>query len=163
MKEKFVPFEDVTAWVQSLQSKKRSVVFVTGCFDILHVGHIEFLKQARALADGLLLGLESDATVAQTKGSGRPIYAERDRIVVLSALLMVDAVTVLPDLHWETEGNEYVLGKVRPNFLAVTEGDPYLTQKQEAADRLGISLSVVVKQIENTSTSRIVEMISREQ
>lgn len=74
-----------------------SVAFTNGCFDILHAGHVSLIQQARATADRLILGLNSDASVRRLKGTGRPVNGERDRALVLSALAAVDLVVVFAE------------------------------------------------------------------
>ncbi len=74
--------------------RERTVVFTNGRFDLLHPGHVEYLAQARALGDVLVVGLNSDASVRRLKGAGRPLLAEADRAAALAALGSVDAVTV---------------------------------------------------------------------
>jgi len=76
----------------------RKLVFTNGCFDLLHPGHIRSLEQARDLGDALLVGLNSDASVRQLKGNGRPVIPERERAEILSALECVDAVVIFDDL-----------------------------------------------------------------
>jgi D-beta-D-heptose 7-phosphate kinase/D-beta-D-heptose 1-phosphate adenosyltransferase len=76
----------------------RRVVFTNGCFDLLHPGHIQSLEQARALGDILIVGLNSDASVRQLKGQGRPVIPERERAEILTALESVDAVVIFDDL-----------------------------------------------------------------
>src|SRR5260370_23842695 len=72
----------------------RRVVFTNGCFDLLHPGHIRGLELARALGDVLIVGLNSDSSVRQSKGEGRPILPERERAEILAALESVDAVVI---------------------------------------------------------------------
>ena len=76
----------------------RRIVFTNGCFDLLHPGHIGSLEQARALGDALIVGLNSDASVRQLKGAGRPVLPERERAEILAALECVDAVVIFDDL-----------------------------------------------------------------
>jgi rfaE bifunctional protein nucleotidyltransferase chain/domain len=76
----------------------RCVVFSNGCFDLLHPGHIRGLEQAREMGDTLIVGLNSDASVRQLKGEGRPIVPERERAEILTALACVDAVVIFDDL-----------------------------------------------------------------
>lgn len=80
--------------ISKLKAGKKRVVFTNGCFDILHVGHVEYLKSAKRLGDALVVGLNSDSSVRAIKGRGRPINNEADRAKVLSALYFVDYVTV---------------------------------------------------------------------
>ncbi|MGC1415367.1 MAG: D-glycero-beta-D-manno-heptose 1-phosphate adenylyltransferase [Candidatus Acidiferrum sp.] len=76
----------------------RVVVFTNGCFDLLHPGHIVSLEQARALGDALIVGVNSDASVRQLKGAGRPVLPERERAEILAALESVDAVVIFDEL-----------------------------------------------------------------
>jgi len=76
----------------------RRVVFTNGCFDILHPGHIRSLEQARELGDALVVGLNSDASVRELKGQGRPVLAGQERAEILAALECVDAVVMFDDL-----------------------------------------------------------------
>ena len=75
----------------------RTVVFTNGCFELLHRGHVEYLAQAKALGDVLVVGLNSDASVQRLRGAGRPLVAEADRAAVLVALRSVDAVTLFDE------------------------------------------------------------------
>ena len=70
------------------------MVFTNGCFDLLHPGHISYLRAARSLGDALVVGLNSDASVRRLKGPSRPVVPEGDRAAVLEALKSVDAVVV---------------------------------------------------------------------
>jgi rfaE bifunctional protein nucleotidyltransferase chain/domain len=76
----------------------RRIVFTNGCFDLLHPGHITSLEQARALGDALIVGLNSDASVRQLKGAGRPVLPEQERAEILVALECVDAVVIFDAL-----------------------------------------------------------------
>jgi rfaE bifunctional protein nucleotidyltransferase chain/domain len=93
-------------------------VWTNGCFDVLHVGHVESLKAARRLGDILVVGVNDDAHVARTKGAGRPIHRLEQRIAILSALEVVDHVVpfseptpagalamLKPDIH--CKGSDY--------------------------------------------------------
>jgi D-beta-D-heptose 7-phosphate kinase/D-beta-D-heptose 1-phosphate adenosyltransferase len=76
----------------------RRIVFTNGCFDLLHPGHIQSLEQARALGDALIVGINSDASVRELKGAGRPILPELERAEILAALDCVDAVVIFAEL-----------------------------------------------------------------
>src|SRR5437016_13004533 len=76
----------------------RRVVFTNGCFDLLHPGHIRSLELAREMGDVLIVGLNSDASVRQLKGAGRPIISERARAEILAALESVDAVVMFNEM-----------------------------------------------------------------
>ena len=74
------------------------VVFTNGCFDLLHPGHVHTLEAARALGDVLIVGMNSDASVRELKGEGRPVVCEKERAEILAALECIDAVVIFNDL-----------------------------------------------------------------
>ncbi len=91
------------------------VVFTNGCFDLLHPGHVSYLRAARSLGDALVVGLNSDASVRRLKGAARPIVPEKDRAAVLEALEFVDGVVIFGEdtpirLMRELEPAVYVKG-----------------------------------------------------
>ena len=99
------------------QRNGRRVVFTNGCFDLLHPGHIRCLEQARELGDALIVGLNSDSSVTQLKGPGRPVLPERERAEILAALECVDAVVIFDELTPQT-----VIARLLPDVL-VKGGD----------------------------------------
>ena len=84
-------------WRQGEKSAGRRVVVTNGCFDLLHVGHVRFLQEARELGDALVVGLNADSSVRELKGAGRPVNPESDRAEVLAALGCVDVVVVFSE------------------------------------------------------------------
>jgi rfaE bifunctional protein nucleotidyltransferase chain/domain len=74
--------------------KNKKIVFTNGCFDLLHVGHVRYLAEAKALGDFLVVGINSDASVQKLKGPTRPVQNQNDRAEILSQLKSVDFVTV---------------------------------------------------------------------
>jgi len=77
--------------------KRKKVVFTNGCFDIIHAGHVRYLKKAKALGGILVVGLNSDSSIKKIKGETRPIVKQKDRAEVLSALTSVDYVVIFND------------------------------------------------------------------
>src|ERR687883_1437803 len=96
--EKILAPEELAAVRARLREEGRRLVFTNGCFDLLHVGHVRYLRQARALGDALLVAINSDRAVRELKGAGRPIMNEQERAEVLAALAAVDYVTVFDEL-----------------------------------------------------------------
>src|SRR2546422_5301816 len=82
----------VATEVRALQAAGKKVVFTNGCFDILHTGHIDLLRRARALGDALVVAINTDDSVARMKGQNRPIIPESERGELLAGLEMVDFV-----------------------------------------------------------------------
>jgi rfaE bifunctional protein nucleotidyltransferase chain/domain len=120
----------------------RRVVFTNGCFDLLHPGHLRCLEQARELGDVLIVGLNSDATVTQLKGAGRPALPERERAEILAALECVDAVVIFADL---TPRN--VIARLLPDVLVKGgdwPGDKIVGREEvEAAGGRVVSIPIV--------------------
>ena len=85
--------EDLDRRVESWRRKGKRIVFTNGCFDVLHTGHVEYLRFARSKGDVLVVGINDDDSVRRLKGAGRPVNSFDDRALVLAALEMVDAVT----------------------------------------------------------------------
>ena len=83
--------------LEGIRARGAKVVFTNGCFDLLHRGHVEYLKEAREFGDLLIVGLNSDGSVRRLKGKGRPYVPEEDRAAVLSALECVDYVCVFDE------------------------------------------------------------------
>lgn len=105
----------LNSWRENHPSKK--IVFTNGCFDLLHVGHVRYLQQARSLGDFLFVGVNTDNSVKKLKGPTRPIQSENDRAEILAALACVDGVCLFSE---ETPLD--LIKNVRPDFL-VKGGD----------------------------------------
>lgn len=111
MNNKIVKRREIKEIVSHLKNEGRKIVFTNGCFDLLHVGHVRYLNEAKELGDVLVLGLNSDASVSAIK-PGRPVVSELQRAEVLSALSMIDYIVLFE------EDTPYELIKdVRPDVL----------------------------------------------
>jgi cytidyltransferase-related domain len=117
MRSKIKDSKNLIKALSPLRRKGKKIVFTNGCFDILHVGHVDYLSKARRLGDILVVGLNSDSSVKAIKGKGRPINKESDRAKVLSSLYFVDYITVFSESTPES-----LIKKVRPDIL-VKGGD----------------------------------------
>ncbi|MCX7597389.1 MAG: D-glycero-beta-D-manno-heptose 1-phosphate adenylyltransferase [Armatimonadetes bacterium] len=117
-REKIVPWDEVDVLVARLRREGKTIVFTNGVFDLLHVGHIRYLQEARSYGDVLVLGLNSDASTRRIKGPRRPIVPEGERAEMVAALECVDYVVIFqedtpdelirkiaPDVH--VKGGDY--------------------------------------------------------
>jgi D-beta-D-heptose 7-phosphate kinase/D-beta-D-heptose 1-phosphate adenosyltransferase len=95
---KIVPLDELVAARAEWRRLGKSVVWTNGCFDLLHAGHVRSLRDARALGDILIVGLNSDRSVRSIKGSARPMVSQDDRAEVIAALEVVDHVTIFDEL-----------------------------------------------------------------
>ncbi|NDC80622.1 MAG: hypothetical protein EB090_05060 [Verrucomicrobia bacterium] len=108
-----LPWEKLAGWRESQRKAGKKVVVTNGCFDLLHVGHVRFLQEAKAGGDALLVGLNGDRSVRELKGANRPVNNEADRAEVLASLGCVDAVVIFPE-------------KRATRFLEAAEPDVYV-------------------------------------
>ena len=139
-----------------LRDAGKKLVFTNGVFDILHVGHVRYLQQARELGDALVVAINSDASARQLKGSGRPLTKQNDRAEILGALACVDYVSVFDELSPRS-----LITELLPDVL-VKGGDYSLDQihgreEVEAAGGRVVSLPFV----ESVSTSAIIERMGK--
>jgi rfaE bifunctional protein nucleotidyltransferase chain/domain len=139
-----------------LRSEGKRLVFTNGCFDLLHPGHVHYLREARSLGDALVVALNSDRSVRVLKGEGRPILNEQERAEVIAALEVVTYVII-----FDEETPRELIGALLPDVL-VKGGDWPLDQivgreEVEAAGGRVVSLSY----IEGSSTSDLIERIAK--
>jgi rfaE bifunctional protein nucleotidyltransferase chain/domain len=112
-----LPARPLKLRLETLRRRGKRIVFTNGCFDLIHPGHVRYLRAARKLGDVLVVGLNSDASVRRLKGPGRPLVPQADRAEVLAALEMVDYVTVFSE-----DTPQRVITQVQPDVL-VKGGD----------------------------------------
>jgi D-beta-D-heptose 7-phosphate kinase/D-beta-D-heptose 1-phosphate adenosyltransferase len=132
----------------------KRIVFTNGCFDLLHVGHVTYLAEAAACGDVLVVGVNSDNSVRQLKGSGRPVIGEADRAALLAALACVDAVVVFED-----STPHRLLELLRPDVLI--KGGTYSPDEvvgREVVAAYGGEIRVA-GMVDGISTTKIVESI----
>lgn len=143
-----------------LRKQHQKIVLVGGCFDILHVGHITLLEEAKKKGDMLFLLLESDETVKNRKGNNRPLQTQEERARVLSSLRFVDYVVLLPYRFTDKNYDDLVIG-IKPAIIATTRGDPGRQHKERQASALGTSVVDVIELIPATSSSRLAKIVSK--
>jgi rfaE bifunctional protein nucleotidyltransferase chain/domain len=137
--------------------KKGKIVLTGGCFDILHIGHVRFLSEAKKMGDYLIVLLENDMKVKKLKGENRPIFTQELRAEVISALNCVDLVVLLPMMGNDRDYLNLVT-KIKPDIIAVTENDPHIEKKKRQANTVGGELRVVpfVETLSSSALARII-------
>ncbi|MBA1420635.1 MAG: D-glycero-beta-D-manno-heptose-7-phosphate kinase [Epsilonproteobacteria bacterium] len=136
-----------------LKKRGKKVVFTNGCFDILHVGHVKYLEEAKSYGDVLILGLNSDTSVRRLKGESRPVNTEDDRAYILAALEAVDYV-----VKFEEDTPYKLIKAVAPHILV--KGGDYEGKEvvgQDIADELRL-----VEFVDGKSTTKIIERIQND-
>jgi rfaE bifunctional protein nucleotidyltransferase chain/domain len=132
------------------------VVFTNGVFDLLHVGHVRYLTQARALGDALIVAINSDRTVRELKGRGRPIINENERAEIIAALRQVDYVTIFDEVSPRS-----LITRLLPDVL-VKGGDYGLDEIHGREEVEGAGGEVVsLPFIEGASTTTLIERMKR--
>lgn len=147
-------WESLKKEVDRLKREGKKVVFTNGCFDILHVGHVRYLKEAGRLGDVLVLALNSDSSVRSIKGEKRPLNPEKERAEVAAALGCVDFVTLFSE-----ETPLRLIEFLKPHILV--KGGDWAEESvvgRESAKRWGGRV-VIIPQVEGASTTHVVEKI----
>jgi phosphoheptose isomerase len=109
--DKLFALPELVAWREARRARKQTVVWTNGVFDVLHVGHLQSLREAKKFGDVLIVGVNGDASVRANKGPSRPIYPSAERVELLAALELVDAILVFDDAT-----PERVLAEVKPDI-----------------------------------------------
>jgi len=156
MIEKILARAALLAERERLRVAGKRLVFTNGVFDLLHVGHVRYLTQARTLGDALLVAINSNRTVRELKGPARPVFDEAERAEILAALRVVDYVTIFDDVS-----PRRLIAELLPDVL-VKGGDYGLDEihgreEVEAAGGKVISLPFV----KGASTTTLIEKMSR--
>jgi rfaE bifunctional protein nucleotidyltransferase chain/domain len=156
--EKIIAWENLPKWRRAVRASGKKLVVTNGCFDILHLGHVTYLENARKYGDVLLLGVNGDAGVRELKGPARPVNIETDRALVLAALESVSGVCIFPD-------------RTATRFLAAAQPDIYVKggdytletlnqDERQAVESCGGKI-VLVPFVPGKSTTSLLEKISR--
>lgn len=151
---KILDLPALQAAVTALRSKKKKIVFANGCFDVLHVGHVRYLRGAKALGDVLVVGVNSDASMRHIKDPGRPLMSETARSRLVAALESVDYVIVFAD---PTVGP--LLDVLRPDIHAKgTDYTPESVPERDVVRKYGGAVAIVGDP-KNHSTSDVIQQV----
>jgi len=154
MKQKIKEKKQLLRIVKELKAKRKRIVFTNGCFDLLHIGHVRYLEEAKALGDVLVVGLNTDVSVRKLKGPKRPILPEEERAEILSGLGCVDYITLFHEMD-----PLKLITSLHPDVL-VKGGDWAKEQivGREVVERSGGEV-VIIPFVEKASTSNLIETI----
>jgi D-beta-D-heptose 7-phosphate kinase / D-beta-D-heptose 1-phosphate adenosyltransferase len=152
--EKIVSIDTLIDRLAALRASGRTVVFTNGCFDLLHVGHITYLNEARGLGDTLVVGLNTDRSVSALKGPSRPIIPEEERSHLMAALECVDYVIL-----FDEDTPLDMISRIKPDILV--KGADYSREEvvgHEIVESYGGRVELI-KLVENRSTSDLIRKI----
>jgi len=155
---KLLSREQFPAWREQLRSAGKKLVATNGCFDLLHLGHVTYLENARKQGNALLVGINSDSSVRELKGPNRPVNNEGDRALVVAALESVDAVFIFSE-------------KAATRFLSLAKPDIYIKggdytletlnqEERRTVENTGGKITIIPF-VPGKSTTTILEKISR--
>ena len=157
IKGKIFQANELSANLNIWRLLEKKIVFTNGCFDLLHLGHIDYLSKAADMADKLIIGLNSDASTAALKGPSRPIIDQYSRSIMLASFSFVDAVIIFDDptpiqlIEWIkpdvlVKGADYTIDQIVGSDLVLQYGGDVKTIEYLA----GYSTSAIEKKIKST-------------
>jgi len=143
-------WNEIGSIVNDLKNKNKKIIFTNGCFDILHIGHVKYLEEAKSYGDILILGLNSDSSIQKLKGKNRPINSQTDRAYILASLEVVDYLII-----FDEETPYELIKHIKPDILV--KGSDYIDKEivgQDIANELKL-----VKFIHGKSTTNTIKRI----
>ncbi len=146
--------KDIISTIKKLKKEDKKIVFTNGCFDILHIGHVRYLKKSASFGDILIVGLNSDNSVKRLKGETRPINNEQDRAELLSELNFVDFVVI-----FEEDTPDKLLDEIKPDVY--TKGADYTLETLPEAKTVLKNNGKVefISLVEGKSTTNVIKKI----
>jgi rfaE bifunctional protein nucleotidyltransferase chain/domain len=149
--------DELAKKIEELKKQGKKVIFANGCFDLLHVGHVRYLRGAKALGDVLVLAINSDASVRRLKGPERPLLPLEDRLGVLSAFEMIDFITAFED-----DTVSPLLLKLKPNVqVKGTDYTPDTIPEKDTVASFGGEVAVVGDPKDHASKNLIQEILRK--
>jgi rfaE bifunctional protein nucleotidyltransferase chain/domain len=154
MKSKIKTQDELREIIEDLHRAGRKVVFTNGCFDLIHTGHVRYLKIAGSYGDTLVVAINSDESIRRIKGEKRPIMPQEERAEVLAALFMVDFVTV-----FEEDDPHRVIADLMPDVLV--KGGDWEVERIVGRDivEAGGGKVYSIPYIEGSSTTTIIDRV----
>jgi D-glycero-beta-D-manno-heptose 1-phosphate adenylyltransferase len=155
MRNKILRLPEILARVRQARRRRKRIVTTNGCFDILHIGHLTYLTEARAQGDVLIVGVNSDASVRSLKEKGRPINSQKVRAAMLAGLCAVDYVFVFNE-----RDPRAFLAKIKPDVHA--KGGDYRGRilEQDVVEKNGGRVALL-KMVPGASTTALIRKIAR--
>lgn len=156
---KIISLNNAIKLAQKLKANNKSIVLCGGCFDILHIGHIRFLENAKKQGRYLFLLLESDQSVRKLKGAKRPINLQIHRAEILSSIKFVDYIILLDNVKSNNDYDKLVF-ELKPNIIAVTENNEKTIHIQRQAKLINAKVINVISKVKDKSTTKLAKLIS---
>ena len=151
---KLISLDESIKLAKNLRKQNQQIAWTNGCFDILHAGHVDYLQKAKAYGDVLIVGINSDSSIQQHKGSSRPICNEQHRLMVLNAIIYTDYIIL-----FEERTPLKILQQLQPDFY-IKGGDYTIDTIDQTERRMVESYGgkiVLLPLVDGVSTSIIIE------
>lgn len=154
MKNKRISINNIKKLAKKYKVQGKKIVFTNGCFDLIHEGHIRYLDKAKKLGDILIVGINSDKSVRKIKGGGRPILNEKERVIILSSLEMIDYIIVFNE-----DDPIELIKKIQPQYH-VKGGDykPKDLKETKTVEKYNGKI-VIIPFVKGKSTTNIINKI----
>ena len=159
--KRIISIEEAILLSKNLRSLGKTVVLAGGCFDVIHLGHIKFLKAAKKTGDILFVFIESDENVRKIKGAERPIHNQDERAQVLESIRFIDYIITIPFLK-ENDDYDKLVTRLNPAIIAITKGGKTFEHSRRQASKIGAKLLQVIGNIPQHSTTKIAQIIINE-
>ena len=156
-RKKIVPdYKLLSRIIEGLRAADYKIVATIGSWDMLHIGHLRYLMEAKSKGDILVVGTDTDAAIKSYKGPNRPIIPEHERMEMLSYQACVDFVTKIPDVDNKGNWNYGLIKALEPDVFVAVEDSYPPHQRKEIKKHCG-ELVILPRQAENTSSSSIIQ------
>ena len=157
VQHKILPLERLLKQVEEWKSTGEMIVFTNGCFDLIHLGHVDYLEKARNLGTRLIIGLNTDMSIKKIKGPDRPVMNQESRSRILASFEFVDAVVLFDD-----ETPYHLIKAIKPDILV--KGNDYLPENIVGAEIVKDNNGkiVTIDLIQGYSTSGIIKKIKEQ-
>lgn len=149
--KRILNYRDLKKFVEGVRALNKKIVLTSGSWDMLHVGHMRYLKAAKSNGDILIVGVDSDEKIRARKGKDRPIVTETERTEMLSHLESVDVIFVKK----HTDRPNQLIKTVHPNILVISESTKHELKKYEDVKEFCERLLILEPQAETSTTARI--------
>jgi rfaE bifunctional protein nucleotidyltransferase chain/domain len=156
---KLINIKEVKKVADDIRKKNKTIAVTGGCFDILHIGHIELFNESKKHGDFLFVLLENDKNVRKLKGKNRPINSQLERAQILASLSAIDYVVMLNEMK-NNEDYDNLISDLKPSVITTTQDDPQGIHNERQAKKVGAKVLYVTKRINNKSTSLLAKIIS---
>lgn len=149
-------YEKLSRVTSALKELDNKIVVTIGSWDMLHIGHVRYLMQAKKCGDILVVGVDSNRAIKLYKGPNRPVYPQEERVEMLEYQSCVDFVTLVDDVDEKGVWQYGLLEKIHPDVYVAVE-DSYSEKQRKDIDKFCGELIVLPRQAENTSTSKMIQ------